>query len=68
MQKKINEELDRMLELGVIEHSKSEWCSSIVMVKKKDHTFRFVTDFRQFNKIFINPTYPLPFVHEILDS
>lgn len=45
MQDKINEELDRMLELDVVEHSSSEWSSPILMVKKKDGSYRFVTDF-----------------------
>ena len=39
----LKQELDIMLSLGVIEPSTSEWCSSVVLVPKKDATIRFFT-------------------------
>ncbi|KAK9680149.1 hypothetical protein QE152_g39318 [Popillia japonica] len=41
MQQHIDTELNEMLRLGVIEKSNSPWASPIVMVKKKDSTYRF---------------------------
>lgn len=35
------QEVAKMLDLGVIEESASEWSSSIVLVPKPDHTVRF---------------------------
>ncbi|XP_058890658.1 uncharacterized protein LOC117417040 isoform X3 [Acipenser ruthenus] len=43
----VRKEVRVMLELGVIEPSRSEWCSPIVIVAKKDGTNRFCVDFRK---------------------
>ena len=56
-----------MLELGVIEPSRSEWCSPIVMVGKKDGSTRFCVDFRKVNAISKFNAYPMPRVDELLD-
>ncbi len=56
-----------MLELGVIEPSRSEWCSPIVIVAKKDGTNRFCVDFRKVNAIAKFDAYPMPRVDELLD-
>lgn len=42
-------EIDRMLEKGVIEPINTEWASTIVMVAKKDESFRFYVDYRKLN-------------------
>lgn len=44
-QKLINKELDRMLELGVVEPSQSAWSSPIMLLDKPDGNKRFVVDF-----------------------
>ena len=49
--KDVNKEIEKMLKLGVIEHSKSPYNSPIVMVKKKDGSNRFCIDFRRLNAI-----------------
>ncbi len=56
-----------MLELGVIEPSRSEWCSPIVIVAKKDGTNRFCVDFRKVNAIAKFDAYPMPRVDKLLD-
>lgn len=68
LQKIIDEEIENMLKLDVIEPSKSEYSSPIMLVQKSDGTYRFVVDFRKVNQVSLKPAYPLPFIHEILDQ
>ena len=44
-------EVQRMEEMGVVQPSRSEWASPVVMVPKKDGTQRFCVDFRKVNSI-----------------
>lgn len=41
IQKYIDEELQLMLQQGIVEESCSPWASPIVVVKKKDNSYRF---------------------------
>lgn len=66
-QKLVNEELDKMLALGVIEPSTSPWSSPILLLDKPDGSHRFVVDFRKVNQVTKKDSYPLPIVTTILD-
>ncbi|XP_046671135.1 uncharacterized protein LOC124361140 [Homalodisca vitripennis] len=66
-QKLINEELDHMLQLGVVEPSQSAWSSPIMLLDKPDGSKRFVVDFRAVNAVSRKDAYPLPQVTAILD-
>lgn len=68
VQEAVNAEVDEMLKSGVIEPSKSPWCSPILLLKKPDGRYRFVVDFRQLNKVTERDAYPLPFVSATLDK
>ena len=60
-----------MLDQGVIEPCRSPWSSPIILVKKPQHKgggFRFVTDFRQVNKLTKNWIYELPLINDYLRS
>jgi hypothetical protein len=63
----LNEEVDKMLEKGVIEPSDSPWSSPPVLVKKKDGTFRFCVDYRKINSISRRDAFPLPRIDDCLD-
>lgn len=64
----VNEELDKMLRDGIVERSSSPWASPIVMVPKKDKSYRFCVDYRKVNKVTERDAYPLPFVTSTLDK
>lgn len=47
----LKKEVDQMLARSIIERSKSEWCSPVVLVSKKDGTLQFCVEFRYLNSI-----------------
>ncbi|XP_063584731.1 uncharacterized protein LOC134762284 [Penaeus indicus] len=47
--KEFNNEVDKMLEMNIIEPSTSPYCSPVVMVKKSDGTWRVCIDYRCLN-------------------
>ncbi|CAM4447975.1 unnamed protein product [Lepidochelys kempii] len=67
MREAIEEEVQVMLDLGVIERSQREWRSPVVLVPKPDGSRRFCIDFRRVNAISKFDAYPMPCVDELLD-
>ena len=64
----IEHQISDMLQSGTIQHSHSPFSSSVLLVKKKDGTFRFCVDFRQLNALTIKAKYPVPVIEELLDD
>ena len=57
-----------MKAVGIIRDSNSPFASSVVMVKKKDGTWRLCMDYRQLNKLTVKDKFPIPLVEELLDE
>ncbi|XP_025268292.1 uncharacterized protein K02A2.6-like [Camponotus floridanus] len=68
IQEAIYAEVDKMLAAKIIEPSKSEWSSPIVMIKKPNGSYRFCLDFRKLNNVSKKDAYPLPYMNAILDK
>jgi len=68
VQEAIRDEVDKMLEAGIIEPSYSEWSNPIVLVKKPNGKYRFCLDFRKVNSLSKKDAYPLPNMNGILDK
>lgn len=65
----LRNELDKLLELGIIEKSGySDWASPIIMIKKKDNSYRIVADFRYLNSQSQVMNYPISNIDELLDK
>jgi hypothetical protein len=61
-------QITEMLNSGTVQPSQSPFSSSVLLVKKKDGTYRFCVDFRQLNAITVKAKYPVPVIEELLDE
>lgn len=66
VEKKMFDEVDRMLDLGVIEESKSAWSSPVTVVAKAGGKSRLCLDARQLNDATVKDAYPMPKIEMIL--
>ncbi|GFV51474.1 hypothetical protein TNCV_844131 [Trichonephila clavipes] len=64
----IHDEVGKILDRGIIKPSKSPWSSSVILVRKKDNTWRFCVDYRRLNRITKKNVYPFPRIDDTLDS
>lgn len=66
-----NEEICRqiqdLIDKGHIRPSSSPFGSPIILVPKKDGTWRMCIDYRALNKILVKNIYPLPRIDDLLD-
>ncbi|UYV61745.1 K02A2.6-like [Cordylochernes scorpioides] len=64
----IQDEVNKMIENHIVKPSESPWSSPVILVRKKDGTWRFCVDYRRLNKITKKDVYPLPRIDDSLDS
>ena len=67
MQREIDNQIEKLLKHGIIEPSCSQWRSPVVLVKKKDGSYRFACDYRRLNSLTEKMTYPMPKLEDIWD-
>ncbi|HSN23183.1 MAG TPA: reverse transcriptase family protein, partial [Methylomicrobium sp.] len=64
----IERNVQELLDAGVIEPASSPWASNVLLVKKKDGSWRFCVDYRRLNDVTKKEAYPLPRIESCLES
>ena len=65
---KVQDEIDNMLNLGVIEEINSSYASPIVAVNKPNGDIRLCTNYKALNKVTVVDPYEMPRIDEILED
>ncbi len=64
----IHRQVEKLKAQDILEDSDSPWSSPVVMVRKKDNTYRFCVDYRKLNSVTITDAHPLPRIDDSLDA
>ena len=64
----MREQLQALVNKGIVRKSCSSYASPIVPVRKKDGSLRFCVDYRQLNEKTVRDAFPLPRIEESLES
>ena len=60
--------ISKMVEAGTVQPSHSLYASSVVLVKKKDLSWRLYVDYRALNRLTIKNKFPIPLIKELLEE
>ncbi|MCO5602448.1 hypothetical protein L7F22_056580 [Adiantum nelumboides] len=67
-QEEIMRQVNDMVEKGMVRPSSSPFCSPVLLVHKKDGTYRMCVDYRALNKITIKNRFPVPRIEDLFDK
>jgi hypothetical protein len=67
-EQEIERQVQELKEQGLIKEGQGAWSSPVVLVQKKDKSWRFCVDYRKLNDVTSKDAYPLPRIDESLDA
>ncbi|GJX54919.1 putative reverse transcriptase domain-containing protein [Tanacetum coccineum] len=68
VRQELSNQLQELVDRGVIRPSTSPWGAPVLFVKKKDGSFRMCIDYRELNKLTVKNRYPLPRIDDLFDQ
>nr|GEV33891.1 putative reverse transcriptase domain-containing protein [Tanacetum cinerariifolium] len=66
--KELSDQLKELSDKGFIRPISSPWGAPVLLVKKKDGSFRMCIDYRELNKLMVKNRYPLPSIDDLFDQ
>ncbi|CAA7028426.1 unnamed protein product [Microthlaspi erraticum] len=64
----IDKIVQEMLDGGTIQQSSSSFASPVVLVKKKDGSWRLCVDYRSLNGLTVKDRFPIPLIEDLMDE
>ena len=64
----IDRQVDELIQDDLVEPAASPWASNVVLVRKKDGSYRLCVDYRALNEVTYKDSYPLPHIDTCLGS
>lgn len=64
----IENQVAEMVRLGIVRPSSSAFNSPVLLVRKKDGTFRFCVDYRYLNALTLKSHFPIPVFEHLMDE
>ncbi|MCO5606129.1 hypothetical protein L7F22_060316 [Adiantum nelumboides] len=64
-QEEIMRQVNELVEKGTVRPSSSPFCSPVLLVHKKDGTYRMCVDYRALNRITIKNMFPMPAIEDL---